>query len=73
VVRVYGLSTLAHPVPTDDPRALTRLSLGWPPWMAPWRHVHASAPLAPDHRGWTTWTVGMWFVSLIGGLVIMMT
>jgi hypothetical protein len=33
----------------------------------------AMAQLAPDHRGWTTWTVGVWFVSLIGGLVIMMT
>jgi hypothetical protein len=41
--------------------------------MAPWLNVHASAPLAPDYRGWTTWTVGVWFVSLIGGLVIMMT
>ena len=41
--------------------------------MALWLNVHASARLAPDHRGWTTWTVGVWFVSLIGGLVIMMT
>ena len=22
---------------------------------------------SPDHRGWTTWTVGVWFVSFSGG------